>query len=477
MDAACNNDIDDIEDISRDERAELSFPNRGPRVGRKVRPIKPGLATDADAGGACAVLPSDQLGSAMVWVKTFGCSHNVSDGEVMAGLLQDYGYRLVDDINNDQAAAWVINTCTVKGPSESAMSSLIRKGKLTGKRLIIAGCVPQGDKKHRELQDLSLIGVTQIDRVVEVVEEALKGNTVQLLTKKALPALDLPKVRRNRYVEIVPLSTGCLGACTYCKTKHARGHLGSYDLQLLASRVASVAKDPEVREIWLSSEDTGAYGRDIGSSLPDLLKAMVAELPADGRVMLRVGMTNPPYILEHLEAIAEILQHPCVFTYLHVPVQSEFEQVVDTLTELVPGMQFATDIICGFPGESEDDHKDTLSLLAKHRFPHTHISQFYPRGPTGSTAGVTHTRAAGHHSNGSAGGGHKRRTRQAGAHTKGYTQVLLMPEPGLLGSVVEVLIDSSARWSVTGKVVSWVYRCPQGAWSGEWVLVGAKAWV
>lgn len=65
--------------------------------------------------------------------------------------------------------------------------------------------------------------MTQIDRVVEVVEETLKGHVVQLLTKKPLPQLDLPKIRRNTHVEIVPLSTGCLGKCTYCKTKHARG--------------------------------------------------------------------------------------------------------------------------------------------------------------------------------------------------------------------------------------------------------------
>ena len=96
---------------------------------------------------------------------------------------------------------------------------------------------------------LPLEGVTQIDRVVEVVEETLKGNIVQLLAKKALPSLDLPKVRKNRHVEIIPLSTGCLGACTYCKTKHARGHLGSYQPDALVARVEQAAADPEVRPL------------------------------------------------------------------------------------------------------------------------------------------------------------------------------------------------------------------------------------
>ena len=128
------------------------------------------------------------------------------------------------------------------------------------------------------------------------------------------------QVRRNCHVEILPLSTGCLGACTYCKTKHARGQLGSYDPVALLDRARAAAADPAVRELWLSSEDTGAYGRDLGSSLPDLLSALSDALPADGRLGLRVGMTNPPFILEHLPRVAEALRHPHVFSYLHVPV-------------------------------------------------------------------------------------------------------------------------------------------------------------
>ena len=79
------------------------------------------------------------------------------------------------------------------------------------KPLVVAGCVPQADKKAKELEGLSLVGVTQIDRVVEVVEETLKGNTVRMVNKSKLPKLDLPKIRRNKHVEILPINTGCLG--------------------------------------------------------------------------------------------------------------------------------------------------------------------------------------------------------------------------------------------------------------------------
>ena len=115
------------------------------------------------------------------------------------------------------------------------------------------------------MQGVSTLGVTQLDRVVEAVEIALSGQTVSLLAKKALPALDLPKVRRNRHIEILPLSTGCLGACTYCKTRHARGALGSYAPSALVAALRRAVRDPAVREVWLSSEDTGAYGRDLGT--------------------------------------------------------------------------------------------------------------------------------------------------------------------------------------------------------------------
>jgi threonylcarbamoyladenosine tRNA methylthiotransferase CDKAL1 len=231
----------------------------------------------------------------------------------------------------------------------------------------------------------------------EVVERTLEGDTVRLLAKKALPTLDLPKVRRNEHVEILPLSTGCLGACTYCKTKHARGELGSYHPDALVDRVRTAIAEG-VSEIWLSSEDTGAYGIDLGTDITRLLRDITAVLPTDGSCMLRLGMTNPPYILAHLDAVAEAMHHPSVYAFLHIPVQAgsdsvldrmkreyvraDFETVADTLLEKVPGITIATDIICGFPGETEEDWEMTMDLCRKYDFIELHLSQFYPRPGT-----------------------------------------------------------------------------------------------
>eukprot|EP00112_Aurelia_sp_Birch-Aquarium-sp1_P006878 Seg1751.4 transcript_id=Seg1751.4/GoldUCD/mRNA.D3Y31 product="Threonylcarbamoyladenosine tRNA methylthiotransferase" protein_id=Seg1751.4/GoldUCD/D3Y31 len=187
----------------------------------------------------------------------------------------------------------------------------------------------------------------------------------------------------------------CLNQCTYCKTKHARGELGSYPPEEIVERAKQSFQEGVV-EIWLTSEDTGAYGKDIGVTLPELLWKLVDVIPEGA--MLRLGMTNPPYILEHLEEMAKILNHPRVYAFLHVPVQSgsdsvlmdmkreycraDFKNVVDFLKERVPGISIATDFICGFPTETEEDFEQSCSLVTEYKFPSLFINQFYPRPGT-----------------------------------------------------------------------------------------------
>ncbi|XP_071451029.1 threonylcarbamoyladenosine tRNA methylthiotransferase [Hetaerina americana] len=340
-------------------------------------------------------------GTHKIYIKTWGCTHNSSDSEYMAGQLSSYGYVLTD--NKEDADLWVLNSCTVKTPAEDHFRNEIQAARKNEKPVVLAGCVPQGQPQSQLCKGLSVIGVQQIDRVVEVVEETLKGNTVRLLKSKREKGrgrlggapLDLPKVRRNPLVEIIPINTGCLNQCTYCKTKHARGELGSYPPEEIVAR-AEQCFEEGVRELWLTSEDTGAYGRDIGASLPELLHRLTDIIPEG--CMMRVGMTNPPYILEHLKEMAVVLSHPRVYSFLHIPVQSgsdsvladmkreycraDFENVVDFLKERVPGITIATDIICGFPTETEADFAETMDLCKKYKFPSLFINQFFPRPGT-----------------------------------------------------------------------------------------------
>jgi threonylcarbamoyladenosine tRNA methylthiotransferase CDKAL1 len=332
-------------------------------------------------------------GTQKVFLRTWGCSHNNSDGEYMAGQLASFGYQITQ--NRDEADLWLLNSCTVKNPSEQSFTKEINLAKAAGKKVVLAGCVSQA--QPTDFVDYSIIGVQQIDRVVEVVEETLQGHSVQLLgqRKDGGARLHLPKIRKNPFVEIVPINTGCLNQCTYCKTKHARGDLRSYVPEEIVERVDSVFKEGVV-EVWLTSEDLGTYGRDISVSLPDLMWRIIEILPPN--VMLRCGMTNPPYIMEHLDEMAKILNHPQVYSFLHLPLQAasdsvlhnmrrkytcaEFCHVADVLLERVPDMHIATDIICGFPGETAEDFAETLSIIDKYRFPTVNISQFYPRPGT-----------------------------------------------------------------------------------------------
>lgn len=100
------------------------------------------------------------------------------------------------------------------------------------------------DRKLKGFDDVSIIGVNQIHRITEVVEETLNGNRVVMLKQKEMPPLDMPKIRKDQDIEIVPLSIGCLGKCTYCKTVYARGKLKSYSIQQICDRIQSVCPTP-----------------------------------------------------------------------------------------------------------------------------------------------------------------------------------------------------------------------------------------
>nr|XP_044992516.1 threonylcarbamoyladenosine tRNA methylthiotransferase isoform X2 [Jaculus jaculus] len=416
--AACDALLDDIEDIvsqedSKPQDRHFSRKNVVPKVRRRKTQV---YLQEENSPSSDSTIPGIQK----IWIRTWGCSHNNSDGEYMAGQLAAYGYKITE--NASDADLWLLNSCTVKNPAEDHFRNSIKKAREENKKVVLAGCVPQAQPRQDYLKGLSIIGVQQIDRVVEVVEETIKGHSVRLLGQKkdngkrlGGAPLDLPKIRKNPLIEIISINTGCLNACTYCKTKHARGSLGSYPIDELVHR-AKQSFQEGVCEIWLTSEDTGAYGRDIGTDLPTLLWNLVEVIPEGA--MLRLGMTNPPYILEHLEVLmyfpdshmgfllspalhmemAKILHHPRVYSFLHIPVQSasdsvlmdmkreycvaDFKRVVDFLKEKVPGITIATDIICGFPGETEQDFQQTVKLVEEYKFPSLFINQFYPRPGT-----------------------------------------------------------------------------------------------
>ncbi|CAG9088722.1 unnamed protein product [Plutella xylostella] len=333
MSGACSEIIDDIEDLisSQDITPKERYASR---KNVSVRSRKNN--TKESEPVEKVILQSVVPGTQTIYVKTWGCAHNNSDSEYMAGLLAAQGYRLTED--KWSAQLWLLNSCTVKNPAEEHFRNEIELGQARGIHVVVAGCVPQGAPRAGYLAGLSIVGVHQIDRIVEIVEETLKGHTVRLFGQKKTndgkkaggASLQLPKVRKNPLIEIIAINTGCLNQCTYCKTKHARGELGSYPPEEIVERARQSFKEG-VCEIWLTSEDTGTYGRDIGTSLPELLDQLVAVIPAGCR--LRLGMTNPPYILEHLPRVAEIMKHSRVYNVFFVIGQDTSSLVLLWLLE------------------------------------------------------------------------------------------------------------------------------------------------
>jgi len=367
--------------------------------------------------------------------------------------------------------------------------NLVTSAQQAGKGIVLAGCVPSSNRKLADtLEGVSMLDVTQLDRIVEVVEQTVKGHTVKLMEKRTdLPSLSLPKVRKHGLHEIITINAGCLGNCTYCKTKLARGKVVSYPVEAIVARAVEAAREG-VCQIELASEDMGAYGVDIGTNIGELLLRLSDALPPG--VMLRTGMTNPPYIMQYVDQVIEALKRPNVHAFMHIPVQSGSDQVLsamrreytvgdfsylcDRLKAEVPDLFLLTDIICGFPTESEKDWQETMDLCRKYRFQGIHISQFYARPgtpaaklkPLKSHVGKERYREltdfVTSYDRNEALSGRKEQVwfcdteesrGQTIGRTKAFAKVVVSRNDSLLGHSAEVNITQTCRLHVEGEVV------------------------
>jgi MiaB-like tRNA modifying enzyme len=326
-----------------------------------------------------------------VWFKTYGCTLNYSDTEVMKGLLQKAGFREAAD----QAGADLIifNTCTVKDPAEKKFLYELSK---TKKPVVIAGCVPQAGIER--FNNYSVIGVRQLHKIVEVVEETLKGNVVHLIDLQRNKRLNLPKIRRNKLIEIIPTCNGCLGECAYCKTRLARGELCSYSPREIKKQFEDAVNEG-IKEIWITSQDNGAYGKDIRTSLAELMKQL---LETKGNYKIRIGMINPNFFMEDFDALIKNFKNDKVFKFVHLPAQAgndrilslmkrrytraEYIELIDRIMKEIPDITISTDIICGFPGETEKEFRESIELIKRTKPGVLNISKFYARPGTSAAS-------------------------------------------------------------------------------------------
>lgn len=328
-----------------------------------------------------------------VYVKSFGCPTSIAEGELMTGCLLKTGYEVVDGAVD--ADVLIYNTCAVKSPTENRMINILKRVP-KDKRLIVAGCLPliNLERLKAEVDFDGVVGPASGCDIVGVVKGVVRGEKVVLLKRGSMPSLDSRQVRVNRVVGIVPISYGCLGSCSYCCVRFARGSLRSYRVRELVERVKTDLNSG-VREIWLTSQDTACYGRDLETDLAELLRA-ICEIEED--FLVRVGMMNPNQALEILDDLVEAYRDERVFKFLHLPVQSGDDEVLELMNRLYsvedfkkivccfrrefPRITIATDIICGFPGESEEAFERTVELVGEVQPDIVNVSRFFPRPGT-----------------------------------------------------------------------------------------------
>jgi MiaB-like tRNA modifying enzyme len=328
---------------------------------------------------------------AKVYLKTYGCSANKSDTEALAGLVAKK-HKIVNKLEN--ADIIIINSCSVKGPTEYSLYRDLEK--LSNKKVIITGCVPEANKEliKTKLAKVSIVGLNNQDEINETIDKTLDGERIVLLSKKRKPRQTEHKIRNNNVIEIIRTCHGCLNACTYCSTRLAKGSLHSYSESRIISQVKKAIKDG-AKEIWLASEDNAVYGFDRGTNMPNLIQKLTA-LPE--KFFIRIGMANPQHVLPHLKKWVQAYKSPKVFKFLHVPIQAssnsvlkhmrrnhtleDFKKIIIEFRKEIPNITISTDIICGYPTETQKDWQQTINLINWLQPDVLHINKFWARPNT-----------------------------------------------------------------------------------------------
>jgi MiaB-like tRNA modifying enzyme len=340
---------------------------------------------------------------AKIWVEAYGCSASFADSEMISGLIVNGGHTLVQDPST--ADLNLIVTCSVKDATATKMVHRIKQSQ--SKPLVVAGCLPKAEKHTVEkfAKNASMMGPNSIGKTLQVIETTLNGSKVVALDDTDLSKVGIPKIRLNPAVGIVEISNGCMSECTFCQTKLAKGDLKSYRIGDIVRQVKSELADG-CKEIWLSSTDNGCYGLDIKTDLPSLINE-VNQIPGDFRV--RIGMLNPMFMPRIRDNLLKSFENDKVFRFLHVPVQSGSNDVlnnmkrghtVQTFIDVVRkfsakfgSFTISTDIIVGYPTETREDFEETIDLLKETRPDIVNLSR-YSKRPGTDAAKMTQIDAA-----------------------------------------------------------------------------------
>ena len=313
------------------------------------------------------------------FVESYGCTMNYGEGAQLSEHMSAMGHTEVDSA--DTADIIILNTCTVVDTTEKKMIRRMSELRNAGKEVIVTGCMAkvQTNRINIRLPDSMIIAPDRYPEFPTLVSE-----------KYGLPITTPSRIKTN----ILPISQGCLGNCTYCITKFARGRLVSYPPDELTDRFNNMV-DSGVKEILITAQDTGCYGFDIGTTLPSLIRKM---LEKEGEYRIRIGMMNPDNLSPILSDLLDVMKDTRVYRFLHVPVQSgsdivlkkmnrqytinEFTEIVDKARSVHPDISISTDMISGFPEETDEDHKKSVGLIEQLKADTVNITRFSARPGT-----------------------------------------------------------------------------------------------
>ena len=304
---------------------------------------------------------------------------NYGEGDQLSEKMSALGHQEVQDA--ESADIVILNTCTVVDTTEKKMIRRMNELRKEGKEVIVTGCMAKVQPSRITIRLPDSI-ILPPDRYSKFSEEVSARYGEGKSSGEA------------HFSNILPIAQGCIGDCSYCITKFARGRLHSYDPDTLVNRFDSMVRNG-IKEILVTAQDAGCYGFDIQTSLPALLRKMLSN---KGEFMIRIGMMNPDSLKPITDDLLDVMKDPRIYKFVHIPVQSgsdavlkrmnrsytveEFFAIVKDLRTKYPEISISTDMITGFPGETDEDHQKSLDLIKELKADTVNITRFSSRPGT-----------------------------------------------------------------------------------------------
>ena len=304
-----------------------------------------------------------------IYFESYGCTLNRAEAGLYVNRMLEQDNELVS--RPDEADLSIIGTCVVIKHTEDRMMKRIQELSAHSK-VRVTGCLPPVSGGTLESENIEVIKPREIRSFYQGY-------------------LDDVEIREPSVFEGIPINQGCTGSCNYCISHMARGKLLSRPVQKIVSQ-AMMQIERGIMEVRISSLDTAAYGRDLGIRLPELVDAITG---IQGDFRLRIGMMEPRNTTDIMDHLMNSMGSEKVFKFLHVPVQSgddrildlmnreyhahEFRHISDTFRRNFPDSTLSTDIITGYHDEDENSHELTMKLLQEVRPEIVNITRFSPR--------------------------------------------------------------------------------------------------